>query len=510
MPIATKFTCVLVALLLLTACVGVPLDYPKAQSTAIKTTEDTALAHFSSKWRNEGPDLNGFYPLLQGLDAFGARLALADRAEVSIDAQYFLMKPDDAGVVFAAKLLEAADRGVRVRLLLDDVFTTVNDSALALLDVHPNVEVRIFNPVARQGLYAINYAGNFRLSNRRMHNKSFTVDNQVTVVGGRNIAVEYFQLEATGEFMDFDMLTAGPIVRKVSQSFDDYWNDELAVPLAALYSSSDRETVELGMAEMRRRMEQAGNSIYAAAIDTELMKKLYEDELPPFLAEARLIVDKPQKLREDFSAEYQVVGAEIRDELEKAEREVIVWTPYLIPGDSGVELIRELTAKGVRVVMVTNSLATNNHTAVHSAYSGYRKDLLEAGVELWETRADAVKTMDQDGSLKVEQLTLHTKGILIDGRRVFAGSLNLDPRSVQINTEMGLLIESEALSSMLTRTSLEAIPDLAYRLRLDDRRRIQWHATIDGDQVIETSEPQASWWLRFSAWVQKIAPEGQL
>ena len=403
---------------------------------------------------------------MQGLDAFGARLALADRAEVSIDAQYFLMKPDDAGVVFAAKLLEAADRGVRVRLLLDDVFTTVNDSALALLDVHPNVEVRIFNPVARQGLYAINYAGNFRLSNRRMHNKSFTVDSQVTVVGGRNIAVEYFQLEATGEFMDFDMLTAGPIVRKVSQSFDDYWNDELAVPLAALYSSSDRETVELGMAEMRRRMEQAGNSIYAAAIDTELMKKLYEDELPPFLAEARLIVDKPQKLREDFSAEYQVVGAEIRDELEKAEREVIVWTPYLVPGDSGVEL--------------------------------------------WETRADAVKTMDQDGSTTVEQLTLHTKGILIDGRRVFAGSLNLDPRSVQINTEMGLLIESEALSRMLTRSSLEAIPDLAYRLRLDDRRRIQWHATIDGDQVIETSEPQASWWLRFSAWVQKIAPEGQL
>jgi putative cardiolipin synthase len=505
-----RLSVTLIALLTLAACATAPLDYPKEPSAAITPTADTRLAQSSADWRSEQPDRNGFYPLSQGLDAFGARLALAAGAEVSIDAQYFLMKPDDAGLVLAAKLLEAAERGVRVRLLLDDVFTTVKDSGLALLDAHPNIEVRIFNPVARQGVYAVNYAGNFKLANRRMHNKSFTVDNQVTIVGGRNIAVEYFQLETTGEFMDFDMLTAGPIVREVSQSFDDYWNFELAVPLKALHDVSDREEVEKGWAFVRQAMEESGDSIYAAAINTELMKQFYADELPPFYADARLIVDEPQKLREEVADEHKIVAAEIRDELSRAESEVIIWTPYFIPREGGIEFIRELRSRGVRLVIVTNSLATNNHTAVHSAYSGYRKDLLKAGVELWEARADAAKITVPDGSTELEQLTLHTKGMVIDRRKVFVGSLNLDPRSIDINTEMGLLIDSEEMGSRMAETSLEKIPQIAYRLELDDRGNITWHAIIDGEQVVETNEPQTSAWRRFSAWVQKIAPEDQL
>jgi putative cardiolipin synthase len=505
-----RLSVTLIALLTLAACASVPLDISKEPSAAIPATADTSLAKSSLSWRSEQPDQNGFYPLSQGLDAFGARLALADSAEVSIDAQYFLMKPDDAGLVFAAKLLEVAERGVRVRLLLDDVFTTVRDSGLALLNAHPNIQVRIFNPVARQGVYAMNYAGNFKLANRRMHNKSFTVDNQVTIVGGRNIAVEYFQLETTGEFMDFDMLTAGPIVREVSQSFDDYWNYELAVPLEALHDAADREQIEQGWTAVRQAMEDSGDSIYAAAINTDLMKQFYADELPPFYADARLIVDEPQKLREEIADEHKIVAAQIRDEMSRAESEIIIWTPYFIPRERGIEFIRELRARGVRVVIVTNSLATNNHTAVHSAYSGYRKDVLKAGVELWEARADAAKITVPDGATELEKLTLHTKGILIDRRKVFVGSLNLDPRSIDINTEMGLLIESEEMGGRMSEASLEKIPRIAYRLELDDRGKITWHATIDGEQVVETSEPQASMWRRFSAWVQKIAPEDQL
>ena len=500
----------LITLLLVAACATVPLDVPKEPSTAVTATDDTALARNSLEWRSEQPDRNGFYPLARGLDAFGARLSLADRAEVSIDAQYFLMKPDDAGLVFAAKLLEAAERGVRVRLLLDDVFTTVEDRGLSLLDAHPNIQVRIFNPVSRQGVYALNYAGTFELSNRRMHNKSFTVDNQVTIVGGRNIAVEYFQLETTGEFIDFDMLTAGPVVREVSNAFDLYWNDVLAVPLSALHDAADREQLERGWAAVRRAMEDSGDSIYAAAVNTELMQQFREDRLPPYYANARLIVDQPHKLREEVADEHKIVAAELAEELRNATREVIIWTPYFIPRERGIEFLRELRAKGLRIVLVTNSLATNNHTAVHSAYSGYRKAALEAGVELWEARADAAKITAPDGTTELDQLTLHTKGILIDRRKVFVGSLNLDPRSIDINTEMGLLIESEAMAGALTESSLERIPQIAYRLKLDDRGKITWHATIDGREVVETSEPQASIWRRLSAWVQKIAPEDQL
>jgi putative cardiolipin synthase len=505
-----KISLTLIALLLVVACATVPLDRPREPSAAITATEGTKLAQFSAEWRNGHLDRNGFYPLNRGLDAFGARLSLADSAELSIDAQYFLMKPDEAGLVFADRLLHAAERGVRVRLLLDDVFTTVEDGGLALLHAHPKIEVRIFNPVARQGVYAFNYVGDFELANRRMHNKSFTVDNQVSIVGGRNIAVEYFQLETTGEFIDFDMLTVGPIVREVSRSFDDYWNDVLAVPLDALHDAPDREEIMEGRGRIMQGMAEAGNSVYAAAVNTELMQQFDAGTVPPFLAEARIIVDPPNKLREKISDEHQIVAREIRDELSRAVSEIIIWTPYFIPRQRGIELLHELDAKGVRVVLITNSLATNNHTAVHSAYSRYRRQVLEAGVELWEARADAAKITATDGSTELEKLTLHTKGILIDRKRIFVGSLNLDPRSIDINTEMGLLIESGEMARAASESSLERIANIAYRLQLDEDGDITWQANIDGRQVVETSEPQASWWRRFSAWVQKIAPEDQL
>lgn len=501
---------ILPAMLTLSACATAPLDYPQVRSAAVVDTEGSALARYSTEWRSDQALRNGFYPLSQGLDAFGARLSLIDKAEISIDAQYFLMKPDSAGLVFGSKLLEAAERGVRVRLLLDDVFTTVTDSGLALLDTHPNAEVRIFNPVSRQGLYALNYAGNFKLSNRRMHNKSFIADNQLAILGGRNIAVEYFQLETTGEFMDFDMLSAGPIVREVSGAFDRYWNDELAVPLEALHDAKDRKKLEQGMARVRQQMDEAGDSIYATAIDTGLMRQFYSGAIEPYHAQARLVVDEPGKLREKVSGEQKLAAGEIAAALRTAQSEVVIFTPYFIPRQGGLELIRELRSRGVRIVLVTNSLATNNHTAVHSAYTSYRKDVLRAGVELWEARADAAKITVDDDSTELEQLTLHTKGILVDRRLVIVGSLNLDPRSIDINTELALFIESQELAGRLTDDSLELIPDIAWRLQLDDRGRVRWQATVDGRQVVETSEPQASWWRRFSAWVQKIAPEDQL
>lgn len=503
-------TCCLILMGLLAGCASAPLDYPRQASVAIEETSQTSEAAEVRKWMGGRTDVNGFYPIEAGFDAFGTRLLLIDGAEVSIDAQYFLMKPDHAGHVFAAKLIEAADRGVRVRLLLDDVFTTVEDVDLAVLDDHQNIEVRIFNPIARKGIFIFNYLGHFSLANRRMHNKAFVIDNQVAVVGGRNIAEEYYQLDTTGEFLDFDMLTVGPVVSEVSNEFDTYWNHNLAVPMEALYTDNNPEKINEARTTLLQDMQDAGDTIYAEAINTLLMQQLNEQTLSPYIAEARLLTDDPQKLLEDVSPEYQVVVNELRNVFLEAEDEIVIFTPYFIPGKRGVEFLEQLRAKGLRIVVITNGLATNNHTPVHSSYATYRKDLLRAGVELWEARADAAKFTNEAGETQLEQLTLHTKGILIDRKQVFVGSLNLDPRSIDINTEMGLLINSPEMGAALHESISRRVPDIAYQLQLDENDKISWHATIDGKQVVETKDPQTSGWKRFQAWFLRIAPEKQL
>ena len=496
--------------ILVSGCASAPLDAPRDASFAVAETSDTRQARNVAGWLDGQTDANGFYPLNQGFDAFGVRLAVADGAQVSIDLQYFLMKADKAGYVLAAKLLDAADRGVRVRMLLDDIFTTVDDKQLAVLDAHPNLEVRIFNPIARKGIYGLNYLGNFSLTNRRMHNKALITDNQIAVVGGRNLGVEYYQLEETGEFMDFDMLTVGPIVREVSGQFDAYWNHQLAVPLAALHTPESEEKIGERRAALDKLMADAGHSIYGEAINTKVLQQLGDHSASPYIAEARLIVDDPQKLMEEISTEQKIVANEVGQALLNAKSEVMISTPYFIPRERGMEIIEEIRSRDVRVVLFTNSLGTNNHTAVHSAYSSYRKDLLKAGVELWEARADATQVTNEDGELVPGKLTLHTKGMLFDREQVFVGSLNLDPRSLDINTEMGLLIDSPELGSSLGDLFDRMLELRAFRVKLDDDGNLSWHATIDGKRVVETTDPQTSAWKRFKAWFLKIAPENQL
>lgn len=500
----------ILVLLALAGCASVPLDSPKKTSYAVADTSGTSVAANVAEWLGGSGDVSGFYPLSQGFDAFGARLKLTEMAEASIDLQYFLMKPDDAGFTLLAKLLQAADRGVRVRLLLDDVFTTMDDVYLGVLDAHPNIEVRIFNPIARNGLYAVNYVGHFSRLNRRMHNKAFIVDNSVAVVGGRNIAVEYFQLETSGEFLDFDMLSAGKIVKDVSTEFDTYWNHSLAVPMGVLFDESDIEQLNAARSELDRKMDEAGNSIYGRATSTPLMEQLVGNEVSPFIAEGRLISDDPQKLLEKISPTQQLIVNELRDVLADAEDVIYIFTPYFIPRKRGVDFIRSLRARGVRIVVITNSLATNNHTSVHSSYSSYRKDLLRAGVELWEARADAAEITTPEGETQLEKLTLHTKGIIIDDDLVFVGSLNLDPRSIDINTEMGMLIRSPELAEIMTRQAADRIASIGYWLELDENDDIVWRATIDGESIVETKEPQTTGWQRFAAWFLKILPENQL
>ena len=504
-------TLAIVALVLfVTGCATAPLDFPRDYSEAVTDTGNTYLGKEVAEWTGTHPGKSGFYPLIEGLDALGARLALIDRAERSIDAQYFLMKPDSAGRLFAIKLLEAADRGVRVRLLLDDIFTTVKDDAFEVLNQHPNVQIRLFNPIGRDGVYHLNYLGHFKLANRRMHNKSFTVDNQVSIVGGRNIADEYFELLNDAEFIDFDMLAVGPVAAEVSVTFDRFWNHKLSVPMEAFEKDKKLPDLETARANLDQAAYDASQSIYGRALNSPLMHQITEDDLALYPAHSRVITDDPDKLLTEVSDEQKVLVTALAEAVNEGASEVLVITPYFIPGKNGVEYWRRITEKGVRVVIVTNSLATNNHVPVHSAYARYRHALIDAGVELYEVRVDASKEPADDTKTAYDTLTLHTKAALMDRRYVFVGSLNLDPRSIDINTEFGVFIDNADLSGELAERFFKRLPAMAYRVTENEKGKLRWTSVIDGKVVVEKSEPQSSRWRRFKAFLSRVVPEGQL
>ena len=503
--IKTRIPALLLAALLssMVGCASAPFDYPREPSLSLAATEDTSLRREVDRWvaENEGP--SGFYPLIAGRDAFGARLRLMELAEKSIDVQYFLMKGDTAGQEFAGALLRAAERGVRVRFLLDDVFTTIEDEELELLDAHPNIELRLFNPIARRGVGLVNAIVYFRRVNRRMHNKSFTIDNQVTIVGGRNIADEYFELRPEGEFLDLDVIGLGPVAANVSHVFDRFWNSSRSVPMEAFASNFTTDDLARARGEIGDADRTGGQAAYEAAVNSTLVNALLDNRQQLFSGVAEVITDDPSKLTTSVSETHMVLARRLRNVISDAAEEVIVFTPYFVPGKDGVRFWESVADSGTRVTIITNSLASTNHIAVHAGYAKYRKRIIEAGVDLYEVRANA-------GTGNTKTLTLHTKGMVIDRRKVFIGSLNFDPRSIQINSEMGLLISNDAMSEWLAEAALEQLKAIAYRVELDGHRRLRWRATIDGVEVVEKSEPLASRLTRFKAFLLRIVPENQL
>ena len=507
--ITANFRIILVTAALINGCATLPNDYDKETSVAITATEDTSLGISATRWVAANNGKSGFYPLQSGINAFAARLRMIERAEVSIDAQYFLMKSDSAGHIFAQELIRAADRGVRIRFLLDDIFSTVSDEELFILDAHENIEVRLYNPIAKKGVFYFNYLGNFKRANRRMHNKSFTADSQITIVGGRNIADEYFDLNLDSEFEDFDVIGVGEVALDVGKTFDSFWNSSGSLPLEALDVQFTQEQLDKVRGQMLKDFREAHESIYQEAMTNPMIETLVDQNEQLYSATWEVITDDPAKLRNSVATEEQELMNRLSEFKQAADNEIIVITPYFVPLESGLNFWREITNKGVRVVVLTNSLASTNHIVVHSGYSSYRKQLIEMGIELYEARADAVSQPTELADAP-DNRTLHTKLIIIDQEQVFAGSLNMDPRSIQLNAEMGVYINSPELAEELATEFFDDIKDSAYQVTLDQNGGLQWLGTIDDKQVIERSEPQSSRWRRFKSWFMKIVPDSQL
>ena len=504
-----------VLLAMLAGCASIDFDYPRVESTLFADTADTALgAKFALSSAAKPAGESGFYPLHDGIDALTARLLLAERAERSIDTQYYLIKDDAVGLAFIQALLRAADRGVRVRLLLDDVFTKGYDAGMAALDSHPNFEIRIFNPFHR-GAAGRAWSGLTDLTrvNRRMHTKSFTVDGQVTILGGRNIADEYFGARADAKFGDLDVVGVGPIADDVSMMFDSFWNHETALPVPAFAEMPDDPAAQLTI--LRERLDQASKEIqetrYAQAVRATALEFMDLERDVLEWAPYQLVYDSPDKGVRSKAGPAVAITPKLVEALKSAEQELIVVSPYFVPRKTGIQFFSELQARGVRVTIVTNSLAANNQVTVHGGYAPSRKPLLESGVRIFEVRPDAKVKGSEIVAASGAKATLHTKAFLIDRHLIFVGSFNFDPRSANLNTESGVIIESQRLGEEFGGTFDSGVRSQTYELSLNDSGKLRWRGFEDDREVIYKKEPKSTWGQRFIAGLVRLLPvKGQL
>ena len=486
-------------LLLLGGC-GTTVDwnYPRSPSAAFDQPRTTTVGALFQEAADRHPGDSGFALVREGSRAFIDRLAMADLAEKTLDAQYYIWEGDTTGLILAERLLRAADRGVRVRLLLDDIYQTgERDFHVAALDAHPNIEVRLFNPVANRDRRIWGLASDFARANRRMHNKLFIMDNAIGIAGGRNIADIYFGVRPDQNFRDVDVAMAGPIVKDLSASFDEYWNSASAIPAAAVV---EERATQQDLAALRNTLaEKIVEGGYPYPLEekiVDLRARLAEIRDGFSWAPGRVVADDPRRVSNDDGAEI------IRDALVRrasdAKHELLVESPYFIQQAGGIEFLRQLTARGVRVRVLTNSAATNDVIAAQAGYASTRKKLLKAGLELYELRPDS--DMKREWSLAAgrSRAALHSKILVFDRESVFIGSPNLDPRSRALNTEIGVIIDSAEIAKQAADFIEEGIgPGSAYRVTLDKNDKLLWTAQNDGADVTFHVDPETDLWQRF-------------
>ena len=513
------FLWVILALIIVGGCATLPEGFEKPESYAYTDTDDTRLGQARRDEINAHPGQSGFLLLGNGLDAFLARALLAENAERSIDAQYYLYHDDLIGRLFTDHLLKAANRGVRVRLLVDDMDLGGRGLGAAVADSHPNIEVRIFNPFSRETNRISQFVTRAGSVTRRMHNKSFTVDNQMTILGGRNIGDEYFEADPDLAFSDLDVLAIGPVVKEVSASFDKYWNDELAYPAIALRGKAPTpQEIEQKHQQLNEFIAQQTDSAYLQSLkNSDLANTIRQGQVRYHWGEADVIYDQPEKLQHDFDKTQYHLAPKLKPYFEGVTQELIIFSPYFVPGKSGTAVLRQLCERGVRVRILTNSLASNDVAVVHSGYAKYRKDLLRAGVELYEmnkklTREQRKAKRRMRGSSKV---SLHAKSFVFDRKHVFIGSLNLDPRAIHLNTEIGVVVASKEIANELAERFDQNIEKEAFRLELrkdrDGNDKILWHGLDDGEQKVFNVEPHTSFWQRLASGFLSLLPiESQL
>ncbi|MFH5925863.1 phospholipase D family protein [Roseomonas xinghualingensis] len=453
-----------------------------------------------------------------GLTAFAARVEAARAAKTSLDLQYYNWRNDLTGQLLAREVLHAADRGVQVRVLLDDMYAIGRERVLGALGAHPQIELRLFNATRWRrfgllGLVLEMLFGGWHL-NRRMHNKAWIADGRVAICGGRNIGDEYFDAADQINFRDLDLLIAGAAAQDAQAIFERYWNYKLSRPVWRISPVAKRRGGFRALSlllDAARKTPEARPFFEGLRADPGVARVLAGDlsqlaAVPP--RDIRVVADPPEKVRGQ-APEKECLARAIHDALRGATKEALLISPYFVPGEEGAALLEELSRQGVRVSVVTNSLAATDVVAVHGGYALYRERLLEAGVELHELKPSGEEAVSVFGS---RGASLHTKALVIDGLHAFVGSFNLDPRSATLNTEMGTFIRHEGVAAGLREEHARlAEPARSWRVTRERPGHLLWTAEVQGREVTSRTEPEASLRRRFlSRLVQWLPIESQL
>jgi putative cardiolipin synthase len=502
-------------------CSSPRYEVARPVSHALERPEDTSLGRTHAAQLAATPGQSGFHLLVSGQEAFLARAAMAEAAERTLDLQYYIVGEDATATLLLQRALRAAQRGVRVRLLIDDLYAVGRDFDLATLAAQPNVEVRLFNPFLRRGPLGLSrlleYLADSTRLNRRMHNKLWIADNALAVIGGRNLGDAYFDVREESKFADLDLLAGGPVVAGISRSFDAYWNSEWAVPIGAFLGEPPASAqLQQLLQRMDARAEKFRASDYAETLRaTDLGRLLRAGGLALAPARASALYDDPAKPRIATDGTEGTILPVLRGAVEAAQREVILISPYFIPSARGMGVLCGLASRRVRVRVLTNSLASTDVPVVHAGYARYRPRLLACGVELYERRPDGGAARSVRARLS-SGASLHAKAAVVDRKWVLLGSMNLDPRSRLSNTEVAVSVESAALGAQLGELFDEAAaPDQAFRVALqrpgNERSPLVWTGEESGKPARFTSEPLAGWWRRFvAALLGTLAPEEML
>ncbi|MGI9370126.1 MAG: phospholipase D-like domain-containing protein [Ruegeria sp.] len=424
-------------------------------------------------------------PYRDGLAALSVRLDALDQAQNTLDISLFILREDEAGHLFVSKVLNAADRGVRVRLLLDDLFNRRTANSFFVLDNHPNIEIRIFNPYPRLSPTTVSFLLNYEKSRRRMHSRFQITDGVHAIIGGRNVGDEYFTHNGSSHFLDFEIGIQGDSVQAFSDAFEIYWNDNWAVPVDRLQLLPNIIGLDgLRIAADQRAAKSLQGKYYGLAKSIALGRQNSEG----LSAQVSFVTDAPDKLRgQDIGGPF-LVSQSHYNEIARARKKVLIVTPYFIPTDKGAGLLERLSVNGVQVIVVTNSLASTNHVSVHGGYVDYRTRLLKAGVSIFELKPHSNGTADQTGTIR----TLHSKYTIIDGSSTVVTTMNFDPISLTGNLESSVIVRSRAFARKVLRPTNTMIKYECYRLGLNSNDDLIWYEETGQKTKVFSDEPGAS------------------
>jgi cardiolipin synthase C len=510
----------------LSGCASLPpgANFPKAPSSALAHPEKIRLGRQFENIALQQGGKSGFHIIPAGTDGFLVRMQMINAAERTLDLQYYIFRGDNTGQLLADALLHAADRGVRIRVLLDDGETVTGDDQITALEAHHSVEVRIFNPFTYRGhsqlFRNIEWVFNSSRVDYRMHNKLLVVDNAIALIGGRNIGDQFFQVNPESQFADDDVFAAGPISQQLSASFDEYWNSALSIPAQAL---SGEKSSQAALNELRGELKERKQQLKTDGIGYvkriaagEPFNGIISGSLPLVWAHAKLVYDSPNKKQVENGA---IVGRLMQPDVANitatVQSELLMVTPFLIPGDEGMRLLKDLRQRNVRVRILTNSLESSTSSTAQSGYMHYRVPLLADGVQLYEIRSLLGNSKGSGQTAAISRYgnySLHAKLFVFDRKRLFIGSMNFDQRSKHLNTEIGLIIDSPVLAQKIAaRFEAMVLPVNSYRLALRsntsaDPSKLLWQTQVEGKAVTYDTEPARSHWQRIKVNMLSLLP----